>query len=506
VTAPITPRRRDETPEDQDGLPPEEVCDRARLARDRRFDGRFFTGVRTTGIYCRPVCPVVPARSRNVRFFISAPAAELAGFRPCLRCRPETAPGSPAWRGSGATVSRALALINRGLLDERRLPDFAAAVGVGARHLTRLFVKHCGAPPGVLARCRRLQTAKRLLDETDLSMTQVAFASGFASLRRFNGAFLETYGWPPSRLRRRPHPRGAGDVISLRLHFRPPYDWPLTLGLLTLEAVPGVERVAGVEYCRTLSVGEATGWLAVAPLRGEHALSLSLWLPDHSGLGAVIARAQAMLDMSADPARIEAAMTACLRAGVAAGRLSGLRLPGAWDGFEIALRAMIERDVGRERTGGVMSTLVARLGRPVTFASRPELTRVFPAPRRFAKVSLRSCGLSAQGERGVHRLARAVAENRIRFDGSMAFGALAAALVAAGLDRAAAEWVGMRSVAEPDADLADRLPLNSAQRAWWRIPATQTTLRPWRSYAALLLWLSSRSRGGASRGSRAGRG
>jgi len=494
VNASIRRRGPGQTRVDQDGLPSEEICDRARLARDRRFDGRFFTGVRTTGIYCRPVCPVVPARSRNVRFFVSAPAAELAGFRPCLRCRPETAPGSPAWRGSGATVSRALALINRGLLDERRLPDFAAAVGVGARHLTRLFVKHCGAPPGVLARSRRVQTAKRLLDETDLSMTQVAFASGFASLRRFNAAFRETYGWPPSRLRRRPNPRSAGDGIALRLYYRPPYDWPLMLRLLALEAVPGVEHVAGVEYCRTLSVGDATGWMAVAPVRGESALSLSLWLPDHSGLGAVIARAQTMLDLTADPARIEEAMAACIRVRLARGPRPGLRLPGSWDGFEIALRAVVERDVGRERASAVMSALVEHLGRPVAIAARPALTRVFPAPQRLVSASLRCFSLSARGEMGVHRLARVVAGDRIRFDGGMAFGELVSVLVGdGGLDRAAAEWVGMRSVAEPDADLADRLPLSPRQRAWWRVPAAQATLRPWRAYAALLLWLSSKT-------------
>ena len=497
---------RNETREDHDGLPAEEICDRARLARDRRFDGRFFTGVRTTGIYCRPVCPVVPARSRNVRFFVSAPAAELAGFRPCLRCRPETAPGSPAWRGSGATVSRALALINRGLLDERRLPDFAAAVGVGARHLTRLFVKHCGAPPGILARSRRVQTAKRLLDETDLSMAQVAFASGFASLRRFNAAFRETYGWPPSRLRRRSSPRGSGDVITLRLHYRPPYDWPLMCRLLALEATPGVEAVSGREYCRTVAVGDATGWLAVAPIRGERALSLSLCLPDHSGLRGVLARAQAMLDLTADPAQIKEAMTACIGPGLATVRLPGLRLPGSWDGFEIALRVVVERDVGRERAGAVMGTLVEALGRPVAIATQPALTRVFPAPQSLVRASLRRFGLSARGERGVHQLARAVAEGRIRFDGGMAFTEVVAALVGeAGLDRAAAEWVGMRALAEPDADLAGRLPLDARQRAWWRTPATQVTLRPWRSYAALLLWLASRSGLRASGGSRGAR-
>lgn len=472
---------------------PREICDRARVARDRRFDGRFFTGVVTTGIYCRPVCPVVPARSGNVRFFVSAAAAEQDGFRPCLRCRPEAAPGSPAWRGSGATVSRALALISQGLLDERPMPDLAARLGVGARHLTRLFRKHCGAPPGVVARSRRVQIAKRLLDETGLSMVDVAFASGFASLRRFNAAFRETYGRPPSALRRRRPSRTGSAAISLRLYYRPPYDWPLMLGLLSLEAVPGVEYVSGTEYCRTVSVGNVAGWLAVVPADGESALSVSLHLPAYDRLGAVIDRAQTMLDLTADPKQIDGVTAICLRQGMARARLPGLRLPGSWDGFEIAVRAVVEKDVGTGRASAVMETLVQRLGRPVIFAARPGLTRVFPDPQGLVDAPLRSCGLSARGKSELRRLARAVAQGRIRFDASMAFSALVAALVdEAGLERPAAEWIGMRALAEPDADLVGRFPLRPRQRVWWRAPATQSTLRPWRSYAALLLWLSNR--------------
>jgi len=174
-----------------------ELCDRARLARDARFDGRFVTGVLTTGIYCRPICPVKPAKSTNVRFFASAAAAERAGFRPCLRCRPETAPGTPAWHGSGATISRGLTLINGGFLDEHSVEELADVLGIGLRHLTRLFMQHIGAPPGVLGRTRRVQIAKQLLDETDMAMTEIAFVAGFSSIRRFNAVFKDTYGRPP---------------------------------------------------------------------------------------------------------------------------------------------------------------------------------------------------------------------------------------------------------------------------------------------------------------------
>jgi len=183
------------------------TCDRARVTRDRRYDGRFFTGVLTTGIYCRPVCPVKPAQSRNVVFFPTAAAAEQAGFRPCLRCRPEAAPFSPAWRGSAATISRATRMIRDGFLDDHSVDELAARLGIGCRHLVRLFHIHAGTTPLAVAKTCRVQRAKRLLDDTDLSMTEIAFAAGFSSVRRFNAVFLETYGRPPSSARRRK--RGA---------------------------------------------------------------------------------------------------------------------------------------------------------------------------------------------------------------------------------------------------------------------------------------------------------
>src|SRR6266446_4919789 len=187
------------------GLPPDldwDVCDRARLARDRGFDGAFFTGVRTTRIYCRPVCPVRPARSANVVFFGSAAAAERAGFRPCLRCRPETAPGSPAWNGTATTVARGMRLIGEGFLDEAPVADLAARLGIGPRHLLRLFLHHLGATPSEVAATRRVQAAKRLIDRTAMPLSEIAFAAGFHSIRRFNDAFRATYGRPPSSFRR----------------------------------------------------------------------------------------------------------------------------------------------------------------------------------------------------------------------------------------------------------------------------------------------------------------
>jgi AraC family transcriptional regulator of adaptative response / DNA-3-methyladenine glycosylase II len=201
------------------------TCDRARLARDRRYDGLFFTAVRTTGIYCRPICPVHPAHSKNVVFFRSAAEAEQAGFRPCLRCRPETAPGCPAWRGTEATVNRGIRLIEDGFLDGGTVSQLADRLGVGVRHLSRLFLRHVGAGPKAVASTRRVQAAKQLIDQTDLSLASIAFAAGFGSVRRFNVAFLKTYGRPPSSLR-----RGAKPTIHIKI-VAPPSTvrtWPLT--------------------------------------------------------------------------------------------------------------------------------------------------------------------------------------------------------------------------------------------------------------------------------------
>jgi AraC family transcriptional regulator, regulatory protein of adaptative response / methylated-DNA-[protein]-cysteine methyltransferase len=179
-----------------------EACDRARLARDRAFDGVFFTGVRTTRIYCRPVCPVRPAQSKNVQFFATAAAAERAGFRPCLRCRPETAPGSPVWNGTATTVARGMRLIQEGFLNEASVADLADRLGIGPRHLLRLFLQHAGATPSEIAATRRVQAAKRLIDQTAMPLSEIAFAAGFRSIRRFNDAFHATYGRPPSSFRR----------------------------------------------------------------------------------------------------------------------------------------------------------------------------------------------------------------------------------------------------------------------------------------------------------------
>ena len=257
-----------------------QACERARLARDPRFDGRFFTAVLTTGIFCRPICPAPAPKSENVRYYPSAAAAGEAGFRPCLRCRPEAAPGSPLWLGSEAVVARATALIHEGYLNQHRLEELAALMGLGERQLRRLFQAGIGASPKAVADMQRLLFAKKLLYETHMSLTDVALAAGFNSIRRFNDAFLQAYGRAPGELRNKPKAADASEHLSLLLPYRPPLNWPALLGFFRLRAIPGVEQIDDQRYRRTISLGGHCGWLQVEPVQGQDALQLTLSFPE----------------------------------------------------------------------------------------------------------------------------------------------------------------------------------------------------------------------------------
>src|SRR5262245_26741420 len=237
-----------------------QVCSRARLSRDERFDGKFFIGVRSTKIYCRPVCPVPTVKEKNVLYFPTAAAATESGFRPCLRCRPECSPGTPAWCGTSNTVSRALRLIDESGLEDGGMEGLAERLGVSSRHLRRLFIRHLGAPPSAVAKTRRLHFAKRLIDETRLSMTEVAFAAGFGCVRRFNDAIGKTYKRTPTQIRRLQKATQLEDNYIFHLRFRPPYHWKGMLAFFAAGATPGVEAVDEKSYRRSISLNGCTGY------------------------------------------------------------------------------------------------------------------------------------------------------------------------------------------------------------------------------------------------------
>ena len=284
-----------------------QLCYSAIQSRDARFDGQFFSAVLTTGIYCRPICPALTPRPENVRFFVSASAAEEEGFRPCLRCRPEASPGTPDWQGSSALVSRALRLITEGLLDEAGVDGLAQRLNIGARQLRRLFVNELGAPPSAVAHTRRLHFAKKLIDETGLPMSEIAFCAGYSSIRRFNAAIRGAYDRSPTELRREGssgHPE-AGDLnLHLRLSYRPPLDWPSLIGFLQARAIPGVESVERDAYRRTVQVGGSVGVIEVRIVDGGQHLLLSVPTELSKGLMHISERMRALFDLRADPRTI----------------------------------------------------------------------------------------------------------------------------------------------------------------------------------------------------------
>ncbi|UTH75614.1 bifunctional transcriptional activator/DNA repair enzyme AdaA [Chromobacterium sp. IIBBL 290-4] len=354
-----------------------DFCHRALASRDARFDGRFFIGVRSTGIYCRPICPARTAKRENIVVYATAAAAQEAGFRPCLRCRPEAAPDSGAWRGvanSGHshTVAKALALIEQGALDEDGIARLADRLGVGERQLRRLFAEHAGASPLAVAQTRRVLLAKQLIHETHMPLTDIAFAAGFGSVRRFNEVFQQLYQRPPSALRRDASAQGgAPGEVSLRLRYRPPYHWPDMLAQLAAQAVPGLEAIQDNRYARAVHWRGVTGMLSVTQTDGS-ALLATLRISQWQALSDILARLRAMLDLAADPDCIASHLS---QDPVLAERIAdrpGLRLLGAWSAAEAEWKQAGTRDEQAE--------WLARHGHPLAAiaADFPAIRYAFP--------------------------------------------------------------------------------------------------------------------------------
>ena len=477
----------------------EDRCYRALLARDRRFDGRFFTGVETTGIYCRPICPARTPHRENERFFACAAAAESAGFRACRRCRPETAPGTPAWVGSPALVARALRLISAGALDDDDLEAFAARLGIGARHLGRLFTTHIGVAPGAIARARRAHLARRLLDESDLPLAEIAFAAGFASVRQFNHSMRASFGAPPSALRKRRPAAVAQPALSLRLSFRAPLDWRALLDFLAARATRGVEQVDGDAYRRTVRLGAGLGTLEVRPAAGASQLLLSVQLPGFDGVHQIVSRVRRLFDLDADPLPIAAQLARDPVLAASLARRPGLRVPGAWDPFEVAVRAVLGQQVTVRGASTLAGRLAERFGEPLGAAGRPGLSHLFPRPEALAGADLTAIGLPRARAAALRALARAVVDGELDLEAARGTQVLSAQLRAIpGIGDWTAQYVAMRAGGEPDAFPAGDLGLRRALArdgnplAPGDVERLAEAWRPWRSYAAMHLWMQPR--------------
>jgi AraC family transcriptional regulator of adaptative response / DNA-3-methyladenine glycosylase II len=475
------------------------ACYRAIALRDPRFDGRFFTAVKTTGTYCRPICPARTPRSENVVFYPTAAAAQAAGFRPCLRCRPETAPDLGAWRGASSTVTRALALIEAGALDDADVDGLAGRLGVGERQLRRLFRQHLGASPIAVAQTRRVLLAKQLIHETRLPMTEIALAAGFGSLRRFNETFRTLFQRPPSALRRaagRDASAGPLGEIRILLRYRPPYDWPAMLGFLRVRAIAGVESVADGVYRRTIALDGRHGTVSVRPVAGD-ALEATIRFPKLASLPAIIARLRRVFDLAADPAAIAAQLAGDPTLAALIAARPGLRVPGAWDGFELAIRAVLGQQITVVAAIRLAGKLVAAHGEKLIDGDGV-LTHVFPCPERIAAADLSALGMPRSRAAALSAVAAAVvADPAILGGGSSLEHAVARLRRLPGIGEWTAQYIAMRQLREPDAFPAADIGLMRAMADAEGLRPTAAALlaraeqwRPWRAYAAQHLWTS----------------
>lgn len=489
-----------------------DICYRALKTRDARFDGRFYTCVLSTGIFCRPICPARTPKPEHCLFMPSAAAAVAAGFRPCLRCRPEVAPGIAGWRGTANTVSRALRLISDGGLDEDGVETLAERLGVGGRHLRRLFDRHVGAAPVAVAQTHRILFAKTLIAETDLPMTEVALAAGFGSVRRFNAVMRATFGRPPGDLRRTARSGGSGGGsgnanagdgagVTLRLPYTPPYDWDTMIGFLAARAIPGMESVEHGRYRRTIAIEDTQGWdvrgsIEIAPEPDAAYLRATIRVSNVRALAAIVGRARRLFDLDADIAAIEDHLSGDPHLGPLVAARPGLRVPGAWDGFEMAVRAIIGQQVSVAAATTMIGRLAAAHGVRVADAG-PGLGLTFPGPAALADADLTAIGLTRNRARAISALAAAsVADPNVLRPRATLEETVEALCRLPGIGPWTANYIAMRALGEPDAFLATDVGVLRAMATpeGRPTPARMLTIaeawRPWRAYAVLHLWMS----------------
>ncbi len=467
-----------------------QVCSRARLTRDARFDGKFFIAVLSTGIYCRPICPSRTSKEINVRYYQTAAAAAEAGFRPCLRCRPECSPGTPAWLGTPSTVSRALRLIGESGLEDGGVEVLAERLGVGSRHLRRLFLRHLGATPSAVAQTRRLHFAKKLIDETRLPMKDVAMAAGFGCVRRFNAAIRKVYHRPPTQLRNLAKQAAIlpENQYLFRLRYRPPYHWKAMLQFLSDHATPGVEVVDSDRYRRSISLNGNDGYFEVSLGDEINTLDVHVWFPDPRSLYFITERIRLMFDLNADWSAIARSLRADPLLASLLEAKPGLRIPGCWDGFELAVQAILGHQITRSDAARVKRRISETLGR--AFSPAPGLTHLFPEPDVFTDCNLAMLGVPRVQAQTIRSLARAVCDGGIRFTGMVETNSfLDRLLKIPGMNESTAEFIVMRTMGETDmfpAGDAGLLRATGLQNAD-ELKRRAETWRPWRAYAAMYL-------------------
>lgn len=477
-----------------------ERCYRAAQSRDARFDGWFFVAVTSTHIYCRPSCPAMPPKRTNMRFYPTAAAAQTAGFRACKRCRPDATPGSPAWNTRADLVGRAMRLVADGVVDREGVAGLARRLGYSERHLTRTLTTEVGAGPLALARAQRAQTARLLVETTDLAFGELAFASGFASIRQFNDTVREVFAATPSELRaaarKRPGgaPAGAG-ALALRLPYRAPFDPASVFGFLGTRAVPGVEHWDGTTYRRTMHLPHGAGTLALTPADGHVACTLRL---EHlADLTAAVTRARRVADLDADPVAVRDVLGADPLLAPLVAAAPGRRVPGTVDGAELAVRAVLGQQVSVAGARTLAGRLVVACGEPLALGDHEGLTHLFPSSAALAELDPALLAMPHARRRALLGLCRALADGDVVIDPGADRAELDARLRALpGIGPWTTSYIALRALGDPDAFLPTDLGVRHALEGLGAAgdPASAAARadrwRPWRSYALMHLWSS----------------
>ncbi|MFA9471022.1 MAG: DNA-3-methyladenine glycosylase 2 family protein [Deltaproteobacteria bacterium] len=472
--------------------PPTSEYLQAFLSKDARFDGRFVAGVTTTGVYCKSSCSAKKPAAENIVFFDTPADAEASGFRACRKCRPEATLGTPASKGTSTTVSRALRLIEDGVLDHASIDALCERLGIGARQLRRLFNKHLGTSPVQVARVRRARFAHRLIETTGLSMAHIAQAAGFGSVRRFNSVINEVYGCPPTALRQSPNIVTGG--LDLQIPVEGPFPWARMLRFLEPWTASGVEQIVDDRYCRTATFEKAAGEVCVTYEPDAGALRVRV----SSSLGAhlldVVSGVRRLFDVDAPTDVIAAHLGSDLALAGSIQATPGLRVPGAFDHFETAVMMLLNQHIRPEEASELMDRIVEKYGKRIE-TSQPSLTHLFPTPYALSTARLEAVGVPKRRGRSIQALARAVHEGALRLDGSPSLEAAVEGLCSiADLSGTTAQYIAMRVYREPDAFPANSRWLrevisdNGTPVSVQELESLADGWRPWRAYAAMHLW------------------
>lgn len=462
----------------------EDVFYQAMLARDNRFDGKFFVGVKTTGIYCRPICPAKPLR-KNVEFFATAYAAEKAGYRPCLRCRPEVAPQSPAWTGKSAVVQRALKKIHSSEVLDLNEDSFAETFGVGARHLRRLFTDEIGKTPKQIAFEHRLNLSRKLIVETNLPITEIAYASGFGSIRRFNDSFKIRFSRKPSELRRKKTTPSGPLVVSLP--YRPPYDFERLLGFYRSHSVGNLERFEPGRMIRIIRMNGHAGHVVISDDPKACALKLEIDFPHVSVIHAIISRVRRLFDLDSDPLLIANAFEADAGLSGLFKKYPGVRIPTGWDPFEVAIGTILGQLISVKQATRLVADLIEHYGEESDYVFGGEKIKFFPGPKKIMRSDLDMIKTTGKRKETLRNFAGAVLNGDISLESTQNVDDFRGRLLKIkGIGPWTADYMALKVLGHTDAFPSTDLVI--AKALLKHSKKQIELLSPWRGYAAILLW------------------